>query len=483
MEKKYIIAVVTIVALWAAFMGFRHFNKKDENQAHREDTYRRIIDMAKKSPRSGLHEMADAIGRYYADNKVYPSNLGALYPKYMPSKAFIEQIDWSYGPGEDNFSLSKSTNYNNQTVVASIDRTMRPQIETSGVMVATRRATPKRPAAGEVVEETPEFVEAAISEGMILEVVEQREMTVKEVDVVTAAVSPELRRGDRPKITEEKVNVQTELSRIITLVGEEAVSAKEAEIGYNLERYMVWKDLNGAIGVSNVEFPDRTDMYVAVKDRWYNVKRRQPEGLTEIAETQAAVVEKQKSTEEIAAGFSRNYLVWKSAGEVIGVGDTQYPDKEHLIVASQGGWSIFERPKVSEAVAAGGVTAGSPAQQDINTIAADISRQYLVWKNKDGSIGIGNTQYPERDRLEVASTGGWAIITEEPLPEKSREASPAPQEAEKQLDAKLLAAGISGQYLMWKDKNGQIGFSNMEYPELRDIAYVHTGGSWQKVVN
>ena len=483
MEKKYIIAVVAVVVLWAAFMGFRHFNKKDENRAHREDTYRRMIDMAKKSPRSGLHEMADAIRRYYADNKAYPPNLGALYPKYMPSKGFIDEIDWSYEPGGDNFSLSKSTIYNNQTMVASIDRTMRPEVETSGVMVATRKAAPRK-APDAVTEEIPELLQVAISEGMILEVVAERDMTMKEVDVVTAAVSPELRRGDRPKITEDKVNVQTELSRIVTLVGEEAVSAEDSQIGYNLERYMVWKDLNGAIGVSNVEFPDRTDMYVAVKNRWYNVKRRQPEGETAIAETQAVVVEKQKSTEEIAAGFSRNYLVWKSTGEVIGVGDTQYPDKERLIVASQGGWNALERPTALETVAAEGVTAMSSAQQDINTIAADISRQYLVWKNKDGSIGIGDTQYPERERLEVASTGGWAVITEEPLPEKSsRVASPAPQEAEIQLDERLLTAGISGQYLMWKDKNGQIGFGNVEYPELRNVAYVHTGGSWQKVVN
>jgi len=243
------------------------------------------------------------------------------------------------------------------------------------VMVAARRPAPRRPAEAEV-EETPEFIEAAISEDMILEVLEERDMTVKEVDVVSAAVNPDIRRADRPEITEEKVNVQTELSRIITQVGQEAISAQEAQISYNLERYLVWKDPSGAIGVSNVEFPDRTDMYVAVKNRWYNVKRQQPEGLTEIVETPAAVVEKQKSTEEIAAGFSRNYLVWKSGDGVIGVGDTQYPDKERLMVASQGGWGALERPAVSEAVAAGGVTAESSTQQDINTLAAEISRQY-----------------------------------------------------------------------------------------------------------
>jgi hypothetical protein len=482
MKKKYIIAVVAVVVVWVAFMGFRHFRQKDENLAHREDTYLRMIEVAQKSPRSGLHEMAGAIRKYHADNKVYPPNLGILYPKYMPSKDFIEKIDWSYTPDANNFYLSKSAAYNNQTMVASIDSSMKTEVETSGVRVATRRAAPKRPAAVEA-EEPSALVEQAISENMILEVVAEREMTVKEVDVVTAAVSPELRRGDRTQVTDEKVNVQTELSRIITLVGKEAVSDQEAQIGYNLERYMVWKDLNGSIGVSNVEFPDRSYMYVAIKNHWYNVKRRQPVGAAQMAETRATVVEKQKNTEEIAAGFSRNYLVWKSQNGVIGVGDTQYPDKERLVIASQGGWNAVERPAVPEAVPAGNAAPKRPARADLHSIAADISPNYLVWKNSDGSIGIGNMQYPERDRLEVASAGGWAVLAEEPLTQKDRNAAADLQGEEKAFDEKLLAAGISNQYLMWKDKNGQIGFGNVEYPELATIDYVHTGGSWQKIVN
>jgi hypothetical protein len=113
-------------------------------------------------------------------------------------------------------------------------------------------------------------------------------------------------------------------------------------------------------------------------------------------------------------------------------------------------------------------------------VAADISSQYLVWKNPDGSIGIGDSQYPERDRLEVASTGGWSVMKEEPLAEKSPEPASPRKVEKKALDEKLLEAGVGGQYLMWKDKNGQIGFGNVEYPELVNMAYVHTGGSWQK---
>ena len=105
-----------------------------------------------------------------------------------------------------------------------------------------------------------------------------------------------------------------------------------------------------------------------------------------------------------------------------------------------------------------------------------------MWKNKDGSIGIGDTQYPERERLEVASTGGWAVIKDEPLPAKVGEVASV-REGAQPLDEKLQAAGVGGQYLMWKDKNGQIGFGNVDYPELRNIAYIHTGGSWQKIVN
>jgi len=82
----------------------------------------------------------------------------------------------------------------------------------------------------------------------------------------------------------------------------------------------------------------------------------------------------------------------------------------------------------------------------------------------------------------VASAGGWAVMREEPLSGKSTE-SASVREEEKQLEEKLLTAGISGQYLMWKDKNGQIGFGNVDYPEFRNIAYVHAGGNWQKIVN
>ncbi len=482
MNKKYIIAVVVAVVVWGAFMGFRHVRQKSEREAHREDTYRRMIEMAQKSPRSGLHEMAGAIARYHADKKAYPPDLNALYPKYMPSKEFIEKIDWKYRADANNFYLSKSAVFNNQTMVASIDNSMRTEMETGGRMVASRQVrTPKK--GGVELEEPMELIEQAISEDMILEVLEQRAMTVKEVDVVTAAVNPEISRGDRHRVTEEKVNVQAELSRIITLVGDDAVSEQEAQIGYNLEHYMVWKDVNGHIGISNVEFPDRSNMYVAVKNHWYNVKRRQTKrDDTSIVETQFQAEEKPKDTDEIAADLSRDYLVWKNTAGVIGIGDTQYPDVKRLLIASRDGWNTLASPAVSETEGIQLTPLKPLTAPDMHSVATGMSQSYLVWKNQDGSIGIGNTQYPERGRLEVASWDGWSVLEPEPLSGKY-ESGGAKSEEPRSQDDKLLTAGAVGHYLVWRDKNGQIGFGNVEYPEFADIDSVHTSGGWQKVVN
>lgn len=481
MEKKYIVIIVVVVALWAAFMGYRHMKKNEAGQAHQKDTYSRIIEMAKKSPRSGLFEMADALKRYYADNNAYPPALADLYPKYMPSKAFIEQIDWTYEPLGDNFSLTKSATFNNQTMMASIDGAMRPEVESSGAMVATRKPLPKRRTPLEDAQvEAPELFEEAISEGTVIEVVGEREMTLKEAEVVLAAVSPELKREDVKK-RNGPVNVQNELSRIITLVGEEAVTKREAEIGYKLERYMVWKDRDGSIGVSNVEFPDKTDMYVAVRNRWYSVTRRQ-QNLQQTGETEAtaAVVAEQKSIEEIATDFSRSYLVWKEDSGEIGIGNMQYPEKESLVVASRNGWDSLQREIVPETAPVAALkTPDSGRQTDMDQVAADVSKQYLVWKDENGVIGVGNMQYPEKERLVVASRGEWTVLEEASVPQT---AAP-PASREEQQDDKRLASGFSGQYLMWKDKNGQVGFGNVQYPEMRDIVYIHAGDSWQKVAN
>ena len=99
-----------------------------------------ITEIAKKSPRAGLSHMGKALKRYYAENKAYPSRLMDLYPKYLDNKSLIEEIDWYYEPRGDDFYLSKTVIRGKKRIVASIDKTLRPQRQ-KDVMVATWDST------------------------------------------------------------------------------------------------------------------------------------------------------------------------------------------------------------------------------------------------------------------------------------------------------------------------------------------------------
>jgi len=45
---------------------------------------------------------------------------------------------------------------------------------------------------------------------------------------------------------------------------------------------------------------------------------------------------------------------------------------------------------------------------------------YLVWKNADGSLGFGNTQYPTSKKLTVYDNGEWVQLRDINQPAKSQ---------------------------------------------------------------
>jgi len=52
--------------------------------------------------------------------------------------------------------------------------------------------------------------------------------------------------------------------------------------------------------------------------------------------------------------------------------------------------------------------------------------------------------------------------------------------SEDEVDIEAVASNFSEQYLVWKDKNGNIGFGNTQYPVTEDIEYVNIDGKWFK---
>ena len=49
-----------------------------------------------------------------------------------------------------------------------------------------------------------------------------------------------------------------------------------------------------------------------------------------------------------------------------------------------------------------------------------------------------------------------------------------------ETDLEAVATKFSGIYLIWKDKDGNIGFGDTQYPASSGIEYINVDGAWYK---
>ena len=137
MDKKYYIIIGVVIVLWAGFFAYRIHKNKNELTTHHKKTYDRLLARAKIIPQAGLTQMVDALNRYHEKNKSYPASLEMLYPDFMPSQAYIRELEWAYEPKGTNFMLSKTIVRDNERLVASMDNKKMLAMGTS-VMVAAK---------------------------------------------------------------------------------------------------------------------------------------------------------------------------------------------------------------------------------------------------------------------------------------------------------------------------------------------------------
>jgi len=469
MKKQYIIIVSIVIVLWAGFMIYRHHKRKQDNNVYTQKAYNQVTEVAKKSPRAGLAQMGMALNKYYEKNRAYPSGLNELVPEYLANKSLIEEIDWYYEPRGDDFYLSKTLILGNKRMVASVDKELRPQAET-GVMVAAPTILPKtmeieRPE--ELMEVGPQGAEPPAKSRLVL----ARERFLKTL------------RQRKMDVTSVSLPEKDE-ARIISIVQPEIISIGEAEKGSGIEfelsrNYLVWKERNGVLGFSNIQYPVADRLSICAIGMWYNVKVPLPKA-QEPTDAETQIATKRKGPDMIAANLNRRHLVWKDEMGVLGFGNVQYPERAPVSVFQTEDWISIERPHLSTETAVKedhGVQKGKSRE----TIASEFGTRYLVWKNQDGNLGFGNVQYPERGSVSVFQTDDWVSMARA-HPSTGTEAV-EDYSFEKGKSREAIVSELSTRYLVWKDKNGTLGFGNLRYPDVSDTSHIHINGSWEPVAN
>ncbi len=450
MEKKYIIILSVVAALWIGFMGFRHLKQKDEAAAHLNKEYRRIADAAQKSPRAGLSQMGKALQKYYSRNNRYPDKLIELYPDYIPNKFLIDEIDWFFESSENDFFLSKTSTVNNKKYVASIDKSMRPQIETeSGVMLAKgrRRQQPKQP---KVVDEFEEI-----------------EVPLTEEDFLAAPISPEFvpRQARRAIATPSDKGQE----RIVAV---EDIPQEKGPASVVGKKYLVWRDKSGNLGFGNITYPESDKKTIYVTGKWLTLKKL-PNQSNDSEQAELAIKEGKKTVDIVALGQISRYLAWKDKNGNLGFGNVNYPQTvKQTIYDRKQGWVELEQkmPPKLEPVAAIGNQQPLKKQPD-DVVMSQISR-YLAWRDKNGTLGFGNVNYPNAGGHTIYSKNeGWVELKSQ-KPAGNR--STAFETQEKNKDASAAGQG----FLTWKNKDGSLGFGNVKYPE-KNLSDVYIEGSWQ----
>lgn len=325
-NKSYIILAV-VVLLGAGFFGYRHFTKNKDSQAHNEDKYRRLVQMAQKSPRSGMLQMAKAIKKYHAAKKSYPNTLDELYPDYIQSRSFIDDIHWSYRAGGNDFQLSKSIERGGKTLVASTDASLKTRTGT-GAMLAGRGTGKKRTGtqSSQATSGTGSVGDLRLPSGM---------------DILAALRTSglESRPIERPEAM-RPIRIEP---RIVEVDTGEPPSDFASDVSRS---YLVWRDANGHMGYGNVQYPDAQRLTVADQDRWLNIVKR-PAGIAEPGAKPTADQPPASGTigEILAAEMqiSGGYMAWKDRNGVIGFGNVQLPEPSDIAyILVDGAWQAFE---------------------------------------------------------------------------------------------------------------------------------------------
>jgi hypothetical protein len=181
------------------------------------------------------------------------------------------------------------------------------------------------------------------------------------------------------------------------------------------------------------------------------------------------------------------YYCWKNDDGSYGYSNIQYPERRKVEKFDDGRWMVVEtefnhRPEKSEDKI--------PMDSEAQALAAldqHKARSLIVWRDPQGLIGYGNVQYPQKEALEQYEAGGWRALSNVRDIKEDAAAKVQPEAQPEELtdpavaqSIDLIAAQNSGDYMVWQDEAGHVGFSNVQYPQQKPIQQ-YQAGDWVAV--
>jgi type II secretory pathway pseudopilin PulG len=265
MSKKYLIILGIVIAAAAGMFIYQNQKTKDDLRSHHHRQYKRIIEAARQSSLAGLVHMASALNKYKEKNGAYPTQLSALHPDFIPEKAFINDLQWDYKPSGDSFHLSKTIrSKKNQLVTASIGPSLRPQQE-SKTMVASATAS-KRAASGVATKPAKKSPKPGVSRNSP----PQSKPKAKTLtpDIPAAGLK---KFGGKLSASTKRTALKEKPLPNIPKVKTIKLTEKEQFIHGINRKFLVWKNADGSLGFSNIQYPSTKELAVYDNGEWVQI--------------------------------------------------------------------------------------------------------------------------------------------------------------------------------------------------------------------
>jgi hypothetical protein len=257
MQGKTLVAfLIIIIAIGAGLYFFQKDRQSKELLAHKIHQLQQITKTAEKSSSAGLLVMASAINKFHQTRGVYPERLVYLYPEFIPDKGFISKLDWKYEPGQDTYRLQKTVDKGKD--IASIGpnlrlKTVKPGMPLPAQMVAAagKAATPMPPVkqpSGKLPGES------------------KTDKIVKKAQ--PAGILPRDQVQESAQTAPEKKESNLKLEAPIQIITKELDRDEKFLLSFNNNSLYIWKTDDGAIGFSNIQYPDKREILIYQNQTW-----------------------------------------------------------------------------------------------------------------------------------------------------------------------------------------------------------------------